>query len=106
MIQEEIVTLIATAGDSPSLAQSLCIFMHECFHVLAFEPYSVDMATHMGNSPVEIRYLRFILRQVFDGMKCLKRLGIVHGDLRANNIKLMKKDHVRVHIRVSHVGIS
>ena len=69
--------------------------------MLAFEPYHFDLATFFGDDAIEVRYLRFIMQQVLDGLRCLERLGIVHGDLRGSSIKLTTKDQVRVQVRVS-----
>lgn len=93
--------LSAENADEYNFVRSYECFQHKGHTCLVFEMLEqnlYDFLKHSKFSPLPLRHIRPILQQVATALMKLKSLGLIHADLKPENIMLV--DPVRQPYRV------
>lgn len=93
--------LSAEKADEFNFVRSYECFQHKGHTCLVFEMLEqnlYDFLKHSKFSPLPLRHIRPILQQVATALMKLKSLGLIHADLKPENIMLV--DPVRQPYRV------
>ncbi|XP_060912299.1 homeodomain-interacting protein kinase 3-like [Labrus mixtus] len=69
---------------------------HECFSVrngeaLVFESLEVNLYDHLCNNDVTLDDSRTIIKQMATALKALKNIGVIHTDIKPDNVMLVDK---------------
>ncbi|KAF6735740.1 Homeodomain-interacting protein kinase 1 [Oryzias melastigma] len=74
--------------------------MYECFSFqnvicLVFEILEISLEDFLSKNkckPVPLRYVRAIAQQMFQSLNALKSIGVVHGDVKLDNIMFVQEE--------------
>ncbi|KAL4623761.1 homeodomain-interacting protein kinase 1-like isoform X1 [Arapaima gigas] len=101
-IEVSILSLLSTENaDEFNFVRSLECFQHKSHTCLVFEMLEqnlYDFLKHSKFSPLPLKCIRPVLQQVATALNKLKSLGLIHADLKPENIMLV--DPVRQPYRV------
>lgn len=93
--------LSAENGDDYNFVRAYECFVHKMHTCLVFEMLEQNLYDFLKQnkfSPLPLKYIRPILQQVLTALLKLKMLGLIHADLKPENIMLV--DPVRQPFRV------
>ena len=93
--------LSAENGDDYNFVRAYECFVHKMHTCLVFEMLEQNLYDFLKQnkfSPLPLKYIRPILQQVLTALLKLKQLGLIHADLKPENIMLV--DPIRQPFRV------
>jgi homeodomain interacting protein kinase len=108
--QVEVTILSRLASENPdwfNFVRAYDCFQHNGHTCLVFEMLQLNLYDFLKQSkfqPMPLKHIRPILQQVLTTLLKLKGLGIIHADLKPENIMLVDHDRLPFRVKVIDFG--
>ena len=88
-------------GFSRNEIELIVVFSHTC---IVFEMLELNLYDFLKNNkfcPLKLKYIRPIMQQVLTALSKLKQLGLIHADLKPENIMMVDPARHPYRVKVS-----
>ncbi|XP_072301717.1 homeodomain-interacting protein kinase 1-like [Eucyclogobius newberryi] len=84
--------LMAKYGDQNNIIKFYDSFKTPYGRAMIFECLEINLEDYLFDNMTDLRDIWSIIQQLATALVCLKKEGIIHGDLKFNNVMLVNKN--------------
>jgi len=106
-IEIDILTRLSLENDNCHLVKTFEFFKHKNHNCLVFEILKINLKDFLiRNGPFDLECIRSILHQLLLALSKLKQIGLIHADLKPENIMIADPDSKKLTVKIIDFGSS